>query len=136
MPDVRPIREKKYGISKYAFLMARAYALRYREWKKELNNLQSNLPLQRTDGDRIEYIMKSTEKMGQDRADLLTRIELIEDTVMEAVGEQEAMYPYLLKYVTEEKTTYNQMVALGMPFGSTLFYAKRRKFYYLLSKKI
>ena len=39
MPDVRPISEKKYGISKYAFLMARAYALRYREWKKELNNL-------------------------------------------------------------------------------------------------
>ena len=137
MPDIRPINEKKYGISKYAFLMARAYSLRYNEWKEELRNEQAHLPSQRTDVEhRDTERANPTEHLGQRRAELLTKIELIEDTVMEAVGGQEAMYPYLLKYVTEEKTTYNQMVALGMPYGSTLFYEKRRKFYYLLSKKI
>ncbi len=137
MPDIRPINEKKYGISKYAFLMARAYSLRYNEWKEELRNMQAHLPSQRTDIEhRKTGTTNPTEQMGTRRAELVTKIELIEETVEEATKGQEAMYPYLLRYVTEEKTTYNQMVALGMPYGSTLFYEKRRKFYYLLSKKI
>lgn len=137
MPDVRPLNEKKYGVSKYAFLMAKAYGLRYDEWREELRNTQSHLPSQRTDIEHRETdIADPTERMGQKRAELVTKIETIEDTVMEAVRGQEAMYPYLLKYVTEEGATYEQMEALGMPYGKTLFYEKRRKFYYLLSKKI
>lgn len=90
--------------------MARAYSLRYDEWKEALTYT--------------------------DDTDLLIKIRTIEDTVLEATEGQKAMYPYLLKYVTQEKSTYDQMLALGMPYGSTLFYERRRKYYYLLSKKI
>ena len=38
MPNVRPISEKKYGISKNAFGTAYRYCLQYPEWKAELRD--------------------------------------------------------------------------------------------------
>lgn len=137
MPNVRPISEKKYGVSKYAFTMTRAYCLQYNEWKQEIRDTQSRIQNARTDIERGNQEKSDpTEKLGQRHAELMNKMELVEDTVMEAVGNNKAMYPYLLKYVTTEDATYFKMQQEGMPYGKTLFYETRRLFYYLLSKKI
>lgn len=138
MPDVRPINEKKYGISKHAFVMTRAFCLQYPEWKQELaGTMDSVKSIQITDMPVAHGNTNNpTEELAHRHVELMNKIELVEDTVMEAVGNNMTMYPYLLKYVTMEGSTYNQMQQAGMAFGKTLFYETRRKFYYLLAKKL
>ena len=40
MPNVRPLN-KRYGISKHAFLTAYSYCLQYKEWKKLLERSEA-----------------------------------------------------------------------------------------------
>lgn len=116
MPNVRPLN-KRYGISKHAFLTAYSYCLQYKEWKKLLERSEAQ-----------------EDKEEQER--IKERVQKIEDTVREVVSEYPALYPYMLEYVTEEDTTFRQMEQKGIPCGSTMFYQLRRKFYYLMSGKI
>lgn len=138
MTDVRPLNRKKYGISKYAFIMTRAYCLQYNEWKEKIRNTSNTVRSVETDKDSVSTSPPTdpTANLGNKHMELYTKMELVEDTVMEAVGKNTAMYPYLLKYVTTEDATCFKMQQDGMPYGSTLFYETRRKFYYLLSKKL
>lgn len=117
MPNVRPLN-KRYGISKHAFLTAYSYCHQYREWHKAL-----------TSGAR-------EDDHGSNVVEIEEKIQKIENTVAEAVQDYPALYPFLLEYVTEEGTTFQQMQQKGMPCGSTLFYTLRRRFYFLMSGRI
>lgn len=135
MPDVRPL-SKKYNISKHKFMETYYHCLQYNEWVDELKY--------KTDAVKsagCDEIMRgsgssgsSTENLGIRRAELRKKCELIEQTALEADKE---LYPFILKAVTTEYVTYKYLKeVMGIPCGKDMYYDRRRKFYYLMSKKI
>ncbi len=139
MPNVRPISEKKYGISKNAFGTAYRYCLQYPEWKAELRDRK------RKTGVKSPHITgmpgahgsrSQVEQQALDNVELERKIEKVEETVREAAGEDEGLYSYLLLYVTTEGATFHWIKSKGIPCERTRFYELRRKFYYLMARKI
>lgn len=136
MPNVRPLNNKKYNISKHKFMEVYHHCLQYQEWQDELKY--------KTDAVKsIEYGNEvhgsgpsgsSTERIAMRRAELAKKCELIEQTVLET---DKDLYQYLLKAVTTEYVTYKYLKEImGMPAGKDMYYDRRKKFYYLMSKKI
>ena len=107
MPDVRPINEKKYEISKHRFIEG-----------------------SRSSGESGS----ATEHLVIRRMKLRERCELIEQTAIEADPD---LYPYILEGVTAEYASYKYLRQVKeIPCGKNMYYDRRRKFYWLLSKKI
>lgn len=139
MPDVRPLNTAKYGISKYAFRTAYAYCLQYNEWKEELEqdaSLISSPQFSEAAAGGSGGSSDRTAALAVRRADLEAKILRIESTAREAVGVHDSIYPYLLAYVTTEGATFAWLKRKGLPCERTLFYEIRRRFYWMMSKKI
>ena len=138
MPNVRPISEKKYGISKHAFATAYSYCLQYREWQAEMADKTTTYRSPQVTGMPTGSGGSSdaTADAGMRIAELAGKVALIEDTARLATSGYDAVYPYLLSYVTTEGCTFDMIRQQGVPCGKTLFYELRRKFYYLMAKKI
>lgn len=126
---------KQYQIKKHRFLEVYHYCMQYNDWKEELEGkidtvkgiCYTGMPGAAGSGDE-------TEKLAMRRMELRKKIELIEQTAVEADLE---IYRYIIKNVTEEGITYNYMRDfMNIPCGKNRFYSARRRFYYLLSQKI
>ena len=135
MPNIRPTHKKsEWNITKHEFYTAYHYALQYDDWKNMIE-AESNL----------SAIVQSGMPHGSGTSDptytkalkiseYRDKMRLIEETVREA-GEE--IYIWLLCAVTNENCTFNYLsTKMNIPCGQTYYYDKRRKFYYLLSKKI
>ncbi len=136
MPDVRPINEKKYEISKHRFLELYHFCMQYQEWRTELECITDTVKgIANTNGIRGGgRIGSATEHLVIRRMKLQEKCELIEQTAIEADSE---LYQYILEGVTAEYATYKYLKqAKNIPCGKDMYYDRRRKFYWLLSKKI
>lgn len=136
MPDVRPINEKKYEISKHRFLELYHFCMQYQEWKNELKLVKDTVKgMTNTDGIRGSGGAGSaTEQLVIRRLKLLEKCELIEQTAIEADPE---LYQYIIEGVTAEYASYKYLrEAKGIPCGKNVYYNRRRKFYWLLAQKI
>lgn len=135
MPNVRPINEDKYRISKNRFREVYYYCLQYNEWKDELSR-----ELETTSTGTMDGMPKgkgrtssSTEAIAIRRAELERKCRLVEQTAIEADPD---LYPWLLKAVTNEGASYKWLKAReDIPCSRNTYYERRRKFYWLLSKK-
>lgn len=68
------------------------------------------------------------------RAELRRKCELIEQTAIEADPE---IYEYIIKGVSNDWATYPYMqTVMKIPCSRNTYYNRRRKFFWLLSKKI
>lgn len=126
----------KYKLQKYEYLQAKWYALGYDSYIDEYNTLSSDLSGVDYAKDRIQSSSSgsSTEDLGIRRAMLKQKIENIQQSAIEADPE---LYQYLLIGVTQEGITYNALRMLkGLPCGQNKYYSIRRKFFYILAKKI
>lgn len=125
----------KYRLTKNEYLSAYYFALRYNEWIDKYESLSNGLGASSNDGQpKSSAIGNPTEKIGSMMAELKDKIEKVENTIKET---DEALYPYLLKAVTNECITYNYLqMVMSIPCSRGTYYDRRRKFYYLLSKKI
>ena len=136
MPDVRPINEKKYEINKHRFLELRYHCLQYTDWRRELTGMTDTVR-------SIEYSKEgkgspsqgsATEHLAIRRTELEEKCKVIEQTAIEADPE---LYPWILEGVTQDYATYSYLRdAKKMPCGKNMYYERRRRFYWLLSKKI
>lgn len=136
MPDVRPLNEKKYGISKNRFREVYYHCLQYPEWRDELKYITDTVKA-------IEYGKEgkgsisqgsATEALAIRRAELEEKCKLIEQTAIEADAE---IYQWIIQGVTREYATFRYLRdALGLPCGKNMYHDRKRKFYYLMSKKI
>lgn len=136
MPDVRPMNEKKYEISKHRFLELYHFCMQYQEWITELKLRKDTVKgMGNTDGIHGSGREGSaTEHLVIRRMKLREKCELIEQTAIEADLE---LYPYILEGVTTEYASYKYLKQVkGIPCGKKMYYDRRRKFYWLLSKKI
>lgn len=124
MPDVRPINQDKYKISKHRFLELYHFCMQYREWKDELNSEKIN----RTAPE------DALEGYAVGKSGLRKKCELIEQTAMEAAPE---ICQYIIKGVTAEHVTYKYLKeVMEIPCGKDMYYDRRRRFYQLLSCRI
>lgn len=131
--NVRPLNEKKYNISNYRFRELYYFCLQYNDWVKEVreNRLLSSIEQGEVRGSSIG---RPTESSGIRNAELTRRIELIEQTAIEA---DQGIYQYILLAVTNEGYTFNYLKMMKeMPCEKDKFYHGRRRFYYLLAKKL
>ncbi|MBS4959320.1 MAG: hypothetical protein KHZ62_00675 [Clostridiales bacterium] len=135
MAEVRPINEKRYGVSKHKFLETYHFCLQYNEWLRELqvetDTVQSpvltDLPPDKTTRDK-------TGMLAVKRAQLDKKRRLVEETAREAAPE---IFPWLLKAVTTNGASYIYLKErMDIPCGKDLFYDRRRKFYWLLANKL
>lgn len=76
----------------------------------------------------------ATQNLAIVRQQVAKNVDMIQQTAIEADGD---LYQYILKNVTEEGVSFKYLkTVMGMPAGKDMFYDRRRKFYYLLSRKI
>ena len=135
MSRVRPINEKKYEISKHRFWELYHYCMQYNEWKDELKYKNdtvksigiTDMPLNRNTSD-------ATAKLAERRVELQRKCELIEQTAIEADPD---ICQYIIKSVTNDYVSYKYLKqVMNIPCGKDMFYDRRRKFYYLMSRKV
>lgn len=121
-----------YNISKHRYMELYHYCMQYQEWKEELKDMQGLRAHENTGGSNGKS--DPTAQTAIRMAELDKRCKIIEDTATET---DEQLAAYILAAVTREGNTYKYLsLQKKMPCGHNLFYKLRRKFYYLLSKKI
>lgn len=136
MPNERPISEKKYGINKHRFLELKYHCLQYQDWRRELANMQDTVRAIQygQEGKGSPGQGSATESLAIRRAELEEKCKTIEQTAIEADSE---LYQYILEGVTTDYATYRYLRdAKKIPCGKDMYYDRRRKFFYLLSRKI
>ena len=134
MPNVRPLNEEKYQISKRRFCELYNFCLQYNEWMEELKyktNTVGGIVI--TDMPRGCEKSDPTQALAVRRAELQRKCNLIRQTAKEADSE---IFPYIIKAVTNEGISYNYLREfMDMPCGKDLYYNRRRMFFWLLSNK-
>ena len=125
----------KYKLSRCEFRYAKAYALKYPEWLDKYNSLKDSVKAINYDqtGFGKGAISDKTQDFATKRAEIRDKMLKIEHCAFDAGGD---IGEYILKSVIYEDQTFEDMKALGMPCERTMFYERRRKFYYLLSQEI
>ena len=123
-----------YFLPKEEYLTVLHFALQYPHWCEELRIDPDTSRAIRYDGDRVQTSGGSdmTAETAMRRKIIADKKKLVEETAREAGKE---IYPYLLRGVTGGFTFW-QLRQQGMPCEKTMYYERRRKFYYLLAKRI
>lgn len=131
-------RTKKTGrwkISTHEFYMAMHFAYQYHEWKKELSGLtDTSKAIQYSDMPKGSLNPDPTGDLVERREHLVHNVDIVERCAMESDPE---LYEWLMLGVTNDGVNYESLKTLkGIPCSRNTYYDRRRKFYYLLSKKI
>lgn len=112
------------------------HCMQYGEWKDELQYKRDAIKSIEY-GDTIKGrggTGSSTEQLAIRRVELQKKCELIEQAAIEADSD---IYQYIIKAATNEYITYNYLLnVMNIPCSKNTYYDRRRKFYWILSKKI
>ena len=129
------VKKSEWALRKHEFLSVYHYALQYQSWKDEYASISGGLSAITNDGmPHATGTSNPTEAKAMRMAELSKKIEMIEETAKEAGG---VLAPWILKAVTHEEVTYTYLRSImGIPCGKNLFYDHRRKFYYLLNRRL
>ena len=125
----------KYKLSRFELGYAKWFSLKYPEWLEEYNSLKDSVKAIAYDqeGHGSGKINDSTGNLAARRAEIRRKMLLVEHAAYDAGGE---IGEYILKSVIYEDTTFEDMKDIGLPCERTMFYERRRKYYYLLSREI
>lgn len=125
----------KYHLSRFEFGYAKWFALKYPEWLEEYNRLKDSVGAMNYDKlpGKSGKVDDSTARLATKRAELREKMLKVERCAFDAGGD---INEYILKSVIYEDVTFDDMKAAGMPAERTMFYERRRKFYFLLSQMI
>lgn len=136
MPKVRAGFKGKYALSKHEFYVAYHYALQYKEWIRERMAIESSqLQGMKYDTDKVQT-SGGVDQMP-DIAERAIRLDKQIQTIVSAAKEaDEDLVAWILAGAIEEGMTFYKLQQKGIPCGKKMYYDRRRKFYYLLSKKI
>ena len=133
MPNIRMQHSPngKYYISRCAFRTVYNYCLMFHEWEAEYHN---SVGLRSTHSDGGSGTPGDpTASQAMRLKDIGERIELIRQTAYET---EPLLYPYLLDAVTTEGLTFDMLKARGMPCERDMYYDRRRRFYWQMSKHL
>lgn len=133
MPKIRADISHKnpFYLPKHRFLEIYHYCLQYRDWLNEYKSLTGVRAIRYSNMPKAKDISDQTARIAERRAVLKKKMEEIEQAAVEA---DPAIAKWILEAVTKENKSYEEL--RGIPCGRRYFYERRRKFYYILSKKI
>ena len=131
---IRPeISEKnKYYIDRHRYYELKHFCLQYSEWKKHYASCNESAIFSANYEQARSGNVPSdlTAKYALKKAYYSERINLIEQAAMDA---DEALYPYILKAVTEGLSYTYLKNTLEIPCGKDMYYNRYRRFFWLLS---
>lgn len=124
----------KYFIPKEEFLTVLHYCKRYPLWVAELNTAPDTSRAITYDKDRVQTSgdFNPTEELAVRRAEIASKKKELEDVVRSVDSD---LYDWLILGVCYGMTYY-QLQVMGIPCGKDMYYDRRRKLYYEMSKKI
>lgn len=131
-------RSKKTGrwkIDVHEFYMALHFAYQYKKWCEELEGLtDTSKAITYSDMPKGNINPDPTGELVERREQLVRNKDLVERCAKEADPE---LYEWIMLGVTNEGITYQSLKEFkGIPCGKDMYYDRRRKFYYLLSRNI
>lgn len=129
-----PNKKSKYYIEAPFYRMAVSWCLCYWSWKDMLSAKTDSSKAIRYDLDKVQSSNTSdpTSDIGIQRAELQSRIDLLESTIRKIAPEIEK---YMLEGVTIGLNFY-QLENKGMPCSANYYYAKRQQIYYEIAKAL
>lgn len=141
MPRMRAGWKGKYQIGKHEFYTAYHYALQYRDWIAQRNNLVNSVQAIRYDKEKIQISpsQDNLELQAIKLAELTHKIQLIERTAYDA---DQSIYKWILKAVTNEGVSFEKLKNPSssdiepIPCGRSYYFEHRRKFYWLLFNRM
>ena len=125
----------RYKLSRFEYGNAKWFSLRYPEWLDEYNRLKDSVGAINYDSmpGGSGKVCDATMELATKRAEIRDKMLKVENAAYDAGGD---IAEYILKSVIYEGNTFERMKALGLPCERTMFYERRRKYYYLLSQRI
>lgn len=129
-----PKKTSKYYVPEQVYLTVVHFCRQYPLWKAELEinpNTQKAIDYSR-DVVQTSNQFDQTSEIAMDRKMIEDKKELVEKTAHEVAG---VLAKWLLLGVGHG-LTYYQLVDKGIPCGKDMYYDIRRKFYFVLSKRI
>lgn len=126
---------RKYTLGKNRYRELYYFCQQYGEWKEELRSSThtvksatvSDMPVAHTVSDQ-------TGELVRKRMELQKKIDLIEAAAEEAAPR---LKDFIIKAVTNTGITYTYLnQIMEMPCGRNMYYETRRKFYWILDKKL
>lgn len=107
----------------------------YKRWKYRLMDLRNSLRGINYDKDRVQTSgdYDQTADVAVKCEELEKKIRLLEDTARKVSPD---MYFWIIKGVTDEYVTVQELIQQGMPCSRNTFVRMTDKFYYLLSREI
>lgn len=129
-------QECEIYMSKADYLTAVHYALRYPELKKRYNNLYDTRSIDYSKP-RVKSSnnFDSTQNYAIERQQLSDKIEKIESAIRETI-QDDGIFEEYLKLAVCYGYTFEQLLGKKIPISRNTFYKLRKKFYFILSKKI
>jgi hypothetical protein len=129
-----PNKKSKYYIEPPFYRMAVSWCLCYWSWKDMLSAKTDSSKAIRYDLDKVQSSNTSdpTSDIGIQRAELQSRIDLLESTIRKIAPEIEK---YMLEGVTIG-LNYYQLENKGMPCSANYYYDKRQRVYYEIAKAL
>lgn len=133
--DFRRSNKKKYNISQNRYNELLAFCKQYPEWQEKLNELEPTAKSQVLDGmphSNTNVTSDPTASTGIKRADIESKIKLIDDTLRET---DPLLAEWLRQNICEGKTMDYLITFCQAPVNKATFTDRRRKFFYLLHLK-
>lgn len=126
--------KNEFYLPKEELLTALHFSLQYPNWVQELRTEPDTSKAITYDGEKVQTSggYDAAAETAMRRYTLEKKKKLVEDTAREAAPE---ICEYLLLGVAYGWTFW-QLQGKGMPCSSTMYYERRRKFYWLLAQKI
>ena len=125
-----------YYLTKHRFYEVYHYAMQYQEWKDEYRTTEQTMRGIAYDGVKVKSSGSGDEleRVAIRLAELSEKIEMLEAVARET---DKDLSEYILRGVTDEQVTYNYLsMVLHIPCSRNTYYSLRRKFYWLLSKRL
>lgn len=125
-----------YYLTKHRFYEVYHYAMQYQEWKDEYRTTEQTMRGIAYDGVKVKSSGSgdTLERVAIRLTELSEKIEMLEAVARET---DKDLSEYILRGVTDEQVTYNYLsMVLHIPCSRNTYYSLRRKFYWLLSKRL
>ena len=133
MRKTRPPKKKnKYYLPKHEYWMTVHFCMNYGEYKKQLAELDGQKGVVYDGMPHSTDTSDPTASVGEKRARLQEKIDLIEKTVREVTP---SLYEYMLLGVTTDYS-FGYLKELGLPCGKDYYISKYREIYYKIAKEI
>lgn len=125
-----------YYLTKHRFYEVYHYAMQYQEWKDEYRTTEQTMRGIAYDGVKVKSSGSgdALERVAIRLTELSEKIEMLEEVARET---DKDLSEYILRGATDEQVTYNYLsMVLHIPCSRNTYYSLRRKFYWLLSKRL